>query len=255
MKFRLYSDLHLEFSGFRPPVPEDVDCVLLAGDIGVGAMGWPWVEQYLPGTTSLYTPGNHEYYSPKWSIEQLNYHLAYKNSPSVKFLQNKEYEFPDEKVVVLGCTLWTDFAINNMVGLDMLRAPDVMNDYKWINYKLGVPLRPEHLQWENSCSRNWLRVSIEIYRNRGWKVIVMTHHAPTELSSAPEYKGDADNCYYVNNLEFDFPLPNIWVHGHCHNSSDYMIGDCRVLANPRGYVFGGGKPENKQFDPCFSFDI
>ena len=31
--------------------------------------------------------------------------------------------------------------------------------------------------------------------------------------------------------------PNIlyWAHGHVHESSDYMIEQCRVVANPRGY--------------------
>jgi hypothetical protein len=28
----------------------------------------------------------------------------------------------------------------------------------------------------------------------------------------------------------------LWVHGHMHNPSDYMIGDTRVVCNPRGYV-------------------
>jgi hypothetical protein len=27
----------------------------------------------------------------------------------------------------------------------------------------------------------------------------------------------------------------LWVHGHIHSPSDYMIGSTRVLANPRGY--------------------
>ena len=27
-----------------------------------------------------------------------------------------------------------------------------------------------------------------------------------------------------------------WIHGHTHDACDYMIGDTRVLCNPRGYI-------------------
>ena len=28
----------------------------------------------------------------------------------------------------------------------------------------------------------------------------------------------------------------LWTHGHMHDPLDYMIGDTRVVCNPRGYV-------------------
>ena len=30
--------------------------------------------------------------------------------------------------------------------------------------------------------------------------------------------------------------PKLWIHGHMHNRSDYMIGDTRIVCNPRGYA-------------------
>jgi hypothetical protein len=27
----------------------------------------------------------------------------------------------------------------------------------------------------------------------------------------------------------------LWTHGHMHNTSDYLMGDTRVVCNPRGY--------------------
>jgi len=54
----------------------------------------------------------------------------------------------------------------------------------------------------------------------------------------------------------DFILDNenikVWVHGHMHDPVDYMIGETRVLANPRGYIpweLGNG------FDPNFTFEV
>jgi hypothetical protein len=33
-------------------------------------------------------------------------------------------------------------------------------------------------------------------------------------------------------------MPNVdlWLHGHVHDSFDYQVGRCRVVANPAGYV-------------------
>ena len=28
---------------------------------------------------------------------------------------------------------------------------------------------------------------------------------------------------------------SLWIHGHVHASSDYVLGDTRVVCNPRGY--------------------
>ncbi len=32
------------------------------------------------------------------------------------------------------------------------------------------------------------------------------------------------------------PLAHLWMHGHVHDSFDYEVEGCRVVANPRGYV-------------------
>jgi hypothetical protein len=34
----------------------------------------------------------------------------------------------------------------------------------------------------------------------------------------------------------DRPGIKLWTHGHTHEDFDYMIGDCRVVCNPRGYI-------------------
>ena len=44
MKICILSDLHLEFSGWRPP-SGDEDVVVLAGDISEGRSGVPWARK------------------------------------------------------------------------------------------------------------------------------------------------------------------------------------------------------------------
>jgi Icc-related predicted phosphoesterase len=47
----------------------------------------------------------------------------------------------------------------------------------------------------------------------------------------------------------------LWIHGHIHTSSDYVIGGTRVVANPRGYPHKNGGQENPSFDPFFIVEV
>ena len=74
--------------------------------------------------------------------------------------------------------------------------------------------------------------------------IVITHHLPSELSIAPQYKRDTLNrffCHDMTNFILD-RKPSIWIHGHTHNSFDYTLGSTRIICNPAGYM-----GENRQF--------
>ena len=85
----------------------------------------------------------------------------------------------------------------------------------------------------------------------------MTHFAPSEQSVHPRFKYSIDNAFFYSSLE-DVIMDNrnikAWVHGHMHDRSDYMIGQCRVMCNSRGYV-QGARVEQTGFDPDFSFEI
>ena len=42
----------------------------------------------------------------------------------------------------------------------------------------------------------------------------------------------------------------LWIHGHTHGSRDYMLGQTRVICNPRGYP-----PFNQQFNPNLVVEV
>jgi hypothetical protein len=46
----------------------------------------------------------------------------------------------------------------------------------------------------------------------------------------------------------------LWIHGHTHDSFDYVCNGTRVVCNPRGYAIDG-IPENPRFDPALTIDI
>ena len=70
--------------------------------------------------------------------------------------------------------------------------------------------------------------------------IVVGHHAPSSQSVPDRYQADTlMNGAFRSDLEefiMDRPQIRLWVHGHMHNASDYMIDATRVVCNPRGYI-------------------
>jgi Icc-related predicted phosphoesterase len=69
--------------------------------------------------------------------------------------------------------------------------------------------------------------------------VVALHHAPSSESVAEWFKGDTlmNGNFYTDLSEFILDRPQIalWTHGHIHTPSDYMMGDTRIVCNPRGY--------------------
>lgn len=43
----------------------------------------------------------------------------------------------------------------------------------------------------------------------------------------------------------------LWIHGHMHRRSDYLVGSTRVIANPRGYL----DEKDTGFDPSLTLEI
>ncbi len=46
----------------------------------------------------------------------------------------------------------------------------------------------------------------------------------------------------------------LWIHGHTHDSFDYLVNGTRIVCNPRGYARDGVN-ENPRFDPNLLIDV
>ena len=57
----------------------------------------------------------------------------------------------------------------------------------------------------------------------------------------------------LNDFILDNPQIKYWTHGHTHEPFRYMIGQCEVICNPRGYKYYEQRAE--EFDPTVGFDI
>jgi hypothetical protein len=105
---------------------------------------------------------------------------------------------------------------------------------------------------------SFLIEKLEQFKND--KVWVLTHHGPSYQSVHPKYRNSGiANGAYVNNFDdliLNNPQIKYWSHGHTHESFDYMIGDCRVVCNPRGYYNGYNNADlNINFDPNFDVEL
>lgn len=258
----LGSDLHLEF-GDLEFTNEGADVLVLAGDI--------MIAQYLYNHTPdsiqksldqgnklgdrqleaikyrkflerasvqfkhvIMIAGNHEFYHGRWyqALDTLRYECN--QFANVYFLEDQVKEI--DNVMFVGSTLWTDMNKNDWYTKYQVKQG--MSDFRIIkndknNYH---SLHPDDVIVRHAKSLEFIKTTVA---NTSKKVVVVTHHAPSDLSIAECYKDQQlMNGAYRTNLE-DFVMDsniNLWCHGHTHHSFDYMLGNTRIVCNPRGYV-------------------
>lgn len=206
----------------------------------------------------LYLAGNHEFYGRSWERTRVDIRSACAGT-NVTFLDNDAVEF--EGVRVLGCTLWTDFRLPGATQAQHMREVEQgLNDYYVIQTQRGV-LRTRQTLADHEESRRWLERELD--KPFAGKTVVVTHHGPHPLSVHPRYVGNALNAGFVSDLTPLLGKVDLWMHGHVHDSFDYRVGRCRVVANPARYVLNSGgapsgakfKLENTSFDEALVIEV
>lgn len=274
MRVNVISDLHLEFADLVLP---GGDVLILSGDVCEAknikqtafdagpypTPGLPSVqvryarffnEECIKYKKVFYVMGNHEHYGYKFDK---TYDQLKANMPgNVTLLEKEMAEY--EGVVFIGGTLWTDCNDNDPITMYTLQQG--MNDYRVItkHYKdrgLYYRLTPEATIAEHRKTKEFISDSVASVQDK--PVVVCTHHSPSRQSTHPMYASDHTmNGGYSSNMDqFILDRPNIkfWTHGHTHHTFDYMIGECRVFCNPRGYA--GYEQRAREFDPTLGFDL
>ena len=214
--------------------------------------------------------GNHEHYdyNMPYTYDRLKAELA--DLPNIHLLEKETWEH--DGVTFVGGTLWTNMNKND--SLTLWHCGQRMNDFQLIknsnrmthhknvvyakNPENGSLLRDannelviEKVDHYEKASRWSAEDSLEDHKkmldyirivaeDKTKQYVVVTHHAPTPISIAECYRFDTlMNGAFASDLsEFILERPQIklWTHGHMHNVSDYMVGDTRVVCNPRGYI-------------------
>ena len=232
MTIQIASDLHNEFGQLDFKIAK-ADLIILAGDVNVGMKGLDWLLSKNIETPIIYILGNHEYYSNAYP--KLIGKLKTKaEGTNVRVMENEALTFND---VTFHCaTLWTSFEIFGDPRIAGYEAQQKMNDYKKIRVAPAYSkLRSLDTHRIHHRTKLWLERSLD--ESKTLNNVVVTHHAPSTKSVPEHFRDDILSAAYASDLE---PLildkkPNLWIHGHIHQHSDYQIGDTRILCNPRGY--------------------
>lgn len=250
MKLHILSDLHIEFEMFEPP-PTESDAVILAGDIHVGKKGIDWAKANFPDKPVIYILGNHEYYGrafPK-HIDDLK-QLA--EGTNIQILEQDRLVI--DGVTFLGCTLWTDFKLFGEPRIAGYQATQTMTDYRRIRVSPQYrKLRSLDTAIIHAKSLRWLCEEVEKLKDNEGKVVIITHHAPSQNSVPECYRDDILSAAYASHLDgfVEESRAALWVHGHIHAQQDYTFGRTRIICNPRGYP----DERNEDFIPNFVIEV
>ncbi|HMA31413.1 MAG TPA: metallophosphoesterase [Casimicrobiaceae bacterium] len=253
MKLNILSDLHLSVAPFAPP-DNSADAVILAGDIARPWDAVTWAQRF--DKPVLYVPGNHEFYGDTLdgTIMRLREACA---GTQVQLLDDDEVVLGG--VRFLGSTLWTDF---RLFGDGDRRAAAMRDGQRWIRDFTRIRtadapeavFTPERSATLFDAHVRWLEERLAA--PHPGPTVVITHHAPSPSSIHPRFAGSPLNACFVSDAEhlLDGMRARLWIHGHTHDSFDYVVNGTRVVCNPRGYARDGVN-ENPLFDPDLVIEI
>lgn len=276
MKIRIMSDLHLEFADMTIEGHEDDQhtILVLAGDIGLVHKPSNLKERFLPFLARcaaqfryvVMVVGNHEHYGGSFhrTVSDLKKAIEEAGIPRVVVLEKET--FVVDGVAFIGSTLWTNcegfspyaqFYWANMTDFRVIRTgPNTT-----LPYDRKFRAEDAWVAWQKS--RDYLFKAMKDQNEIGNKIVVITHHAPSPQSIAPQYAGSNLNMFYYSDMVHDVMdhNPDIWIHGHVHNAFDYYIDSMeeicktRVICNPRGYHGEETSPESRGFDIQKSIEL
>ena len=256
LKIRPISDVHLEFGDFVVrPLPDDKETVLvLAGDIGIvhkcsqleGLYG-PFLkrcsEQFKRVVLIM---GNHEHYHGSFirTQEKLQSEIDRCKLDNVHLLDKQSIRI--DGVNFIGATLWTDceqgsphatYMWNSMSDAKLIRTGPHADPY--MRKFLSTDTVQDHIK-----AKQYITEVVAQSKEDGLKTVVVVHHGVTRQSIPEMFRGDSLNMFFVSEMTLDLMdmNPDIVIHGHVHQTLDYVIDgtgqicQTRVICNPRGYV-------------------
>jgi predicted phosphodiesterase len=286
MKIKLVSDLHLEFSDINIQNTDNCDVLILGGDICVAQDLHDHPELVnssdqaaIAAGTGLgrrqqsaqryrdffkrcsfqfphviYIMGNHEFYNGKFfaGIDYMREELA--KYPNIYMLEQDTKVIDD--VTFVGATLWTD--MNKGDPLTMHAIEGMMNDFRIIrnDKRSFAPMSARDVADRHARTLSYFRSVLAEQHDR--KFVVVGHHTPSFQSMHPMYANDSlmNGGYHSDLSEFilDHPQIKLWTHGHTHHPFDYVIGETRVVCNPRGYE-NDGYSEQTGWNPNIVLEV
>lgn len=216
-KLMIVSDLHLEFE-YKDLDTLDADILVIAGDLCLWTMDHV-LDRFFSNIKIpvVYVPGNHEYYNGS-----INDKYGHSN---VFIINNTFVELDGIKFA--GSTYWSN--------------PSEYS-FRQINDKFirGLNIWDQH---ETDMQ----------FMNSGFNAdVIVTHFSPSKRSVSSQYITSLLNDYFINESEDMVGKhgEQLWIHGHCHNNSEFRVNGVDIIANPKGYY-----NENERYSPGLIVEV
>lgn len=228
------SDLHLELR--ETSLVEIIDSIkwseadvlVLAGDIsnssdkGLAILDKFFSHVVLKYKHIIYVPGNHEYYcSEDFNRLEALKRIAEVCQKNKVILLNRD-SITIEGTLFIGTTLWS--AIEK-------EALDRMNDFKKA-FKDKLDYLCEFVK-----DYTYLKNTLEQEIKGQDKIVVITHHLPTNRLVHPKFLGypswSAFSTEVLDNMNMH--QVKLWIAGHTHEYMSVKYGNSKLIVNPVGY--------------------
>lgn len=243
IRIQYVSDLHLEFPQNRQwiekhPLEVTGDILLIAGDTAYLDLPdskndtystyqfWDWASKHY--NQVVVCLGNHDFYGyydlhamPNGFCKQIRHNIhAYYNS--VVHLDG---------IDIIVSTLWS-----KIEPYDAFLTERNVSDFYRIMYD-GHRLTADNFNKEHERCFTFIQQAIS--ESDAKKIIVLTHHVPTQLCTATEFQNSTINgaftvelATFISNNRIDY-----WIYGHSHRNIKAQIGDTLILSNQLGYIY------------------
>lgn len=237
IKLRLLSDLHIEgYKYFYEWAGEDI--LILAGDIHTKNRLHELLITIPFNVRVLFVAGNHEYYDGVF--DDVNEYLKglEKDFTNFRFLNNESIEI--DGINFFGGTMWTRFMLFGFNELWFVKkqARQRINDYFLIRKRDDLEGRIRGWEIEDHVSEHekfYRETKLWLQHTEGKKRVMISHFAPHPVTIQPQYAGQMVNAYFTEDMSDLMGWDGLWLYGHTHGSFDGMVGDTRIISNPKGY--------------------
>jgi hypothetical protein len=258
MKINALSDLHLIHGAFQP-AKVDADLRVIAGDLEPKA----WDPEIMLGFLDLdtiFVPGNHDFYgftlaAAKDALHRfglrVNLLAAERGLPGRLIVLTDPHEMIVRGVRFVAATQWTDLDRNSVGVAQRLQAPAREGDRSVIMDFTSIEEFSAKTWYDEYCTH---AAFLEETLSKAWDgpTYVITHHAPSMACLPEDLRQSPYAAAFAANLDRLIGEVAVWQHGHVHSSLDIMLGETRMIRNPRGY---DDLELNPAFDPSFVIEI
>ena len=245
MKIQFVSDLHLEFPQNRAwiakhPFQVTGDILLIAGDtayLDLPESGkdsysqysfWDWAAKHYKQVIVCF--GNHDFYG-YYDLATIPDGYCKQIRSNVHAYYNSVVHLEDTDIIV--STLWSYIEPYNSYITE-----HGVSDFYRIKYN-GFRLSSDHFNNEHERCLRFVKQAVA--ESTAKTKIVLTHHVPTQLCTAEEFRDSNINGAftvelgdYITDSDIDY-----WIYGHSHRNIEAQIGKTHIISNQFGYISHG----------------